>query len=199
MPDMIPVQIDSLRVSLTGPARVIILREQDGNRFLPIWIGPYEAESITIALQEIEVSRPQTHDLIKSIIAALRGRLASIEISSLREDVFFADLVIETDNETLRVDARPSDAIAMAVRYQAPIFVSADVLREAAFEPDVDIRLGMPAPEETDNAPAPERPEDSARLSVFEDFLGNLDLDDGDQPLPDMPDTPDDPDAPPQP
>lgn len=194
MPEFIPVIIDSLRVSLTNASRVIILREEHGERYLPIWIGPFEAESITIALQEIELARPQTHDLMRNVIAALNGRLVRVEISALREDVFFADLIIETADSFVSVDARPSDAIAMAVRYQTPIFVEADVLAAAAFEPDPDISAVNSTPDEPIASDEPETSEPDVRLSVFEDFLGNLDLDEPDDDMP--PEQSDDPDAP---
>ena len=94
MPKMIEVVIDSVRVSLTNQQRIVVLREKDADRYLPIYIGPYEAEAITVALQEVEVARPQTHDLIKNVLNSLNGRLARIEVISLREDVFYGNLVV---------------------------------------------------------------------------------------------------------
>ncbi|MBE0698392.1 MAG: bifunctional nuclease family protein [Anaerolineaceae bacterium] len=97
MSRMVEVVIDSVRVSLTNQQRIVVLREESNERYLPIWIGPYEAEAITIALQEIEVARPQTHDLLKSVLTTLNARLLRIEIVSLKEDVFYGNLVIEVD------------------------------------------------------------------------------------------------------
>jgi len=94
MPKMIEVVIDSVRVSLTNQQRIVVLREKDAERYLPIYIGPFEAEAITVALQEVEVARPQTHDLIKNVLNSLNGRLARIEVISLREDVFYGNLVV---------------------------------------------------------------------------------------------------------
>ena len=98
---MIEVIIDSVRVSLTNQQRIVVLRDINAERYLPIWIGPYEAESITIALQEIEVSRPQTHDLLKNIINSLNARLLRVEVLSLRDDVFYGNLVVEINDMTI--------------------------------------------------------------------------------------------------
>jgi len=195
MSNYLPVVIDSLRVSLTNATRVIVLREEHGERFLPIWIGPFEAESITIALQEIELARPQTHDLMKNTIAALTGRLLLIEISDLREDVFFASLVVEAADDIVEIDSRPSDAIALAVRYQSPIWVSTEVMDMAGFLMDADM---SEAPADTVGAEmtdTDEVPDSEERLSVFEDFLDDLHLDkpDGEDTPPEPPDQPDEP------
>jgi uncharacterized protein len=174
---MVEVVIDSVRVSLTNQQRIVILREADTERYLPIWIGPYEAEAITIALQEIEVARPQTHDLLKSILHTLNARLLRVEVISLREDVFYGNLVIELDGNTYNVDSRPSDALALAVRAHVPILISRDVMDSAGVSPDEDIEKQ----EQPAEAAEPETPgEENAnknRLSIFEDFLDNLDLD----------------------
>ena len=120
MPEMIEMVVDSVRVSLTNQQRIIALKEKAAERFLPIWIGPYEAEAITLALQELEVARPQTHDLIRNILAGLKARLMRVEVTSLREDVYYGNLVIEVNEEIVMVDSRPSDALALAVRYHVP-------------------------------------------------------------------------------
>ena len=93
MPRMLEVVIDSVRVSLTNQQRIVVLREVNAERYLPIWIGPYEAEAITIALQEIEVARPQTHDLMKNILNTINARLVRVEVVALKDDVFFGSLV----------------------------------------------------------------------------------------------------------
>jgi hypothetical protein len=195
MSNLLPVVIDSLRVSLTNAARVIVLREEQGERFLPIWIGPFEAESITIALQEIELARPQTHDLMKNIIAALKGRLLRIEISDLREDVFFATLVVEVGDDLVEIDSRPSDAIALAVRYQSPIWVSAEVMDMAGFLVDPDLGEAPVDNGGTEMTEPDEILDSEDRLSVFEDFLEDLHLDkpDGEDTPPEPPDQPDEP------
>ena len=92
--EMVEVVIDSIRVSLMSQQRIVILRELDAERYLPIWIGVYEAEAITIALQEVEVARPLTHDLLKNIFNALNARVLRVEVSSLRDDTFFGNIVV---------------------------------------------------------------------------------------------------------
>ncbi len=180
MARMIEVVIDSVRVSLTNQQRIVVLRELNADRYLPIWIGPYEAEAITISLQEVEVARPQTHDLLKNVIHALNARLVRVEIIELRDDVFYGNLVLEVNGETLNIDSRPSDALALAVRFHIPIYVAQDVLDAAGIVPDRDITeqppqqsMVPPSPESTEEIT--EESED--RLSIFEDFLQNLSLD----------------------
>jgi uncharacterized protein len=190
MARMVEVVIDSVRVSLTNQQRIVVLRELNAERYLPIWIGPYEAESITIALQEIEVARPQTHDLLKNVLASLNARLLRIEVVSLRDEVFYGNLVVEVNGQTMNIDSRPSDALALAVRTHVPILVSPEVMDSAGVTPEEDARTqqqkperpstqlapSTPATEEPKPAPAPEAGTEE-RLSVFEDFLQNLDLD----------------------
>ena len=188
MSRMVEVVIDSVRVSLTNQQRIVVLRELNNERYLPIWIGPYEAESITIALQEIEVARPQTHDLLKNVIGALNGRLMRIEVISLKDEVFFGNLVVEANGRTFNIDSRPSDALALAVRAHVPILVSREVLDSAGVEPEDDMRSAKPpataplVPPVKPIANEPEPTGNEARLSVFEDFLDNLNLDNLDSP-----------------
>ncbi|UCH59599.1 MAG: bifunctional nuclease family protein [Anaerolineales bacterium] len=174
--EMVEVVIDSIRVSLMSQQRIVILRELDAERYLPIWIGVYEAEAITIALQEVEVARPLTHDLLKNIFNALNARVLRVEVSSLRDDTFFGNIVVEVDGHTMDVDSRPSDALNLAVRAHVPILVSREVMETAGITPEQDIQ-------EQAGAQASEEPvvEDSEeRLSIFEEFLDQLDLDEGD-------------------
>lgn len=177
MAKMVEVVIDSVRVSLTNQQRIVVLREVNAERYLPIWIGPYEAESITIALQEIEVARPQTHDLIKNLMTTLNARLVRVEVISLREDVFFGNLVIEYNGQLLDIDTRPSDALALAVRAHVPIMASREVMETAGIIPDKDIQ-----PDDSglsgNSVPEVDEPETDERLSVFKDFLKNLNIDD---------------------
>ena len=155
-----------------------MLRETSNERYLPIWIGPYEAEAITIALQEIEVARPQTHDLLKNIMTTLNARLLRIEIVSLREDVFYGNLVVEVDGRTVYIDSRPSDALALAARARVSILVSKEVMDSAGVIPEDDLQNQRPAPERPQRVEGeePETEGASERLSVFEDFLQNLDM-----------------------
>jgi len=189
---MVEVMIDSIRVSLTNQQRIVLLREHDREHYLPIWIGPYEAEAITISLQEIEVARPQTHDLLLKSIQALGARLIRVEVVELKGDVFYGNLVLEQDGRIVDVDARPSDSIALAVRGHVPILVNNRILREAGITPEEDIQAEvlaesgdevLPTKTDTDHA------ETKKRLSLFEDFLQNFNLDELDKGE-DAPDSP---------
>ena len=174
MPKMIEVEIDSVRVSLTNQQRIVILKQVDKERYLPIWIGLYEAEAITIALQDIQIARPQTHDLLKTLIQSLNGRLIQVEVSSLSDDVFYGNLVIEIDGKRKFVDCRPSDALALAVRMNAPILVAEDVMAQASIIPEEDISDHDAA--ELDSRSSAEL--ETGNLDIFDDFLKNIDLDD---------------------
>lgn len=179
MSKLIEAVIDSLRVSLTNQQRLVILREKDGDRYLPIWIGPFEAESITIALQEVEVARPLTHDLLKNVFNILDARLIQVEISALKDDVFYGRIIAEVNGQRVDIDSRPSDAIALAVRAHIPILIDSEVLQKAGITPEDDLTEENPgrAPEPHQTKPlSPEKDEES--LSVFEDFLDKLNLDD---------------------
>jgi bifunctional DNase/RNase len=184
MPQLIEVKIDSLRVSLTNQQRIVVLKQVDADRFLPIWIGPYEAEAITIALQEIEVSRPQTHDLLNNLIALLGGHLTQVVISSLKDDIFFGTLIVKKGENEIEIDSRPSDAIALAVRAHVPILVSQKVMDEASIIPeeineaneeDQDSSEEKPTSGKESNAKLAFNDE---RLSIFEEYFKNKNEDD---------------------
>jgi bifunctional DNase/RNase len=176
--EMVEVVIDSIRVSLMSQQRIVILREVDADRYLAIWIGPYEAEAITIALQEVEVARPLTHDLLRNVFRAFDAKLMRVEVLSLREDVFYGNIVAESNGYTLDIDSRPSDALALAVRANVPILVSREVMENAGIIPEEDLET---QPEETPALaePEPESEGSAERLSVFEDFLEKLDTTEG--------------------
>jgi uncharacterized protein len=175
MSEMVEVMIDSVRVSLTNQQRIVLLREAGIERYLPIWIGPYEAEAITISLQEIEIARPQTHDLLIHALEKTHSRLVRVEVVALRGDIFYGNLVVESGGQTVMIDARPSDSIALAVRAHVPILVSREVLESAGIIPEPDMQVEA---EEEESKPIPEINEASERLSVFEDFLQNVKMDD---------------------
>lgn len=172
MARMIEVVIDSVRVSLTNQQRIVVLREVNSERYLSIWIGPFEAEAITIALQDVEVARPQTHDLLKNALTALNARLVRVEVVALKEDVYYGNLVVEANDRSIQIDCRPSDALALAVRTHVPILIAREVMETAGVEPEQDIQ-NQEAPAPTGGA----APESEERLSVFEDFLQNLGMD----------------------
>ena len=179
--NMVEVIIDSIRVGLMSQNRVIILREVESERYLAIWIDAYMAEQITFALQEIEVARPMSHDLLKQVIQALNARLIRVEVVELRNEVYFGNLVVETDSgHQLNIDSRPSDALALAVRTNVPIFVSRSVMDEVGIIPDQDISE-MPSNIEEAATTDKDTTEDGEdRLSIFEDFLDNIDISDDD-------------------
>jgi len=192
---MVEVVIDSIRVSLTNQQRIVLLREVNSDRYLPIWIGPFEAEAITISLQEIEVARPQTHDLFIQALSALGARLIRVEVVALKGDVFYGNLVIEQNDRLFDVDARPSDSIALAVRAHVPILVNGEILRDASIHPETDIQedlLHEAGSSIQSGETAAGEDESSQRLSLFEDFLEHIDLDnlgkDEDKPGPQPPD-----------
>ena len=175
MSDMIEVVIDSIRVSLMSQQRMVILRESDAERYLPIFIGIYEAQAIEISLQEVEVERPLTWDLLKSTISTLNAHVTRVEVVELREDIFYGNVVIESNGRTFNIDSRPSDALALAVRARVPVFVAREIMESAGIVPEEDLqkRAARKAekPAETEGEGGEER------LSVFEDFLDKLDLD----------------------
>jgi len=177
MDDLVEVVIDSIRVSLMSQQRIVILREVNTERYLPIWIGVYEAESITIALQEVEVARPLTHDLIKNIFDELNARVLRVEVVALREDTFYGNIVVEVDSRILNIDSRPSDAIALAVRTHVPILVARSVMDVAGITPEKDLQSEKAEGEKAEALPE-ETEESSDRLSIFEDFLEKLEKED---------------------
>ena len=122
------MQVDSIRVHMPSGQHVVILKDKAAERYLPIWIGIYEANAIALKITGITPERPITHDLMTNIFGDLGARLTSVEVSSLDSDVFYARIFMAVDGRTLDVDARPSDAIALAVRAEVPILVSDDVL-----------------------------------------------------------------------
>ncbi|MGB8214358.1 MAG: bifunctional nuclease family protein [Anaerolineales bacterium] len=178
MSDMVEVVIDSVRVSLMSTQRVVVLRQTEMERYLAIWVGPYEAEHITVALQEVEMSRPLTHDLLKNLFTYFNAKILRVEIVALKGDIFYGNIVAKTDEKILDIDARPSDAIALAVRAHVPILVSQEVMDAAGIVPERDIQAEGPVTP----ADAPHPAEDSDEgLDVFEDFLKKLKDDPGDE------------------
>lgn len=166
---MIEVTVESIRVSLISQQRLVVLRETGTARFLPIFIGPCEAEAITLGLQGTEVARPMTHDLLKGVIEQLGGTVEHIVISELKNDTFFARIVVDLRGESVELDARPSDAIALGVRLEVPIFVNDAVMEHAG---------QVPSSELEDESEGGDHPVDETKLSVFRDFIETLDLDD---------------------
>jgi len=140
MSEMVEVVIDSIRVSLISQQRIVILREVDADRYLPIWIGIYEAEAIALALQDVEVARPLTWDLLKNIFTLMDARILRVEVTSLHDDTYYGNIVAEVDGRTLDIDSRPSDAIALAVRAHVPILVARPILDSVGVIPEEDLQ-----------------------------------------------------------
>lgn len=164
---MIEVVIDSIRISLVSQHRIVMLKDMDTERQLAIWIGPCEADAITIELQSTEVARPLTHDLLKNTIEEMGGRISHILINELRDQVFYARLFVDVDGNLKEIDCRPSDSIALAVRAKVPIFVEEPVMEEAGIPPEPDL--------------FEEEESDPKKLDAFSDFVDTLDFDDFDE------------------
>jgi bifunctional DNase/RNase len=173
MANMIEVVIDSIRVSLMSQQRVVILREISSDRYLPIMVGIYEAEHLTLALQDVAVSRPLTYDLFVNILDALNAEVIHIEVVSLKDETYFGNIALSVNGALHNIDSRPSDAMNLAIRMQVPIYVSEAVLEEAGLIPEADLaETGL------------DEELDGDRLSVFENYLDKI-----------VPDNPDDPTA----
>ncbi len=134
MSDSVAMEVVGVRVELPTNTPILLLKERDGTRYLPIWIGTPEATAIALALEGIETARPLTHDLMKTLLDALGAEIERVDVTSLDEGTFYADLVIESEGEELTISARPSDAIALATRSGAPVFASKALLDEAGIE-----------------------------------------------------------------
>ncbi len=172
---MIEMAVDSVRVSLMNYQRVVVLKEKGAERYLPIWIGPAEAEAIVVQLQEVQVPRPLTHDLLNSVISALSAQVRSVVVNKLANDTFYASIVLSANGRDLEIDSRPSDALALAVRVNVPIFAEEDVLQAAGVTLDPETgKLQVKSP---DGSPVVSE-EERKRLGAFADFIESLDLDD---------------------
>ena len=158
---MIEVTVDSVRMNLISPHRAVILKDLQEKRYLPIWIGPSEADAITIGLQGIKPPRPQTHDLLCDVIVELEAQVSHIVVTELRDDVFFARIMVEVNGRAMEIDSRPSDAIALAVRLKVPIYVNEEVMDQASIVPEQEDLL-----------------ESKEELSLFRHFVDTLDLED---------------------
>jgi len=180
---MIEMSIDSIRVSLMNYQRVVILKEKVADRYLPIWIGPSEADAIAVKLQGVSVPRPLTHDLLSSVIDTLGATVDSIIVNELKNDTFYAKVILDVDGKQVEVDSRPSDALALAVRTGVPIYADESVLDKAGIL--LDGETGKPIFEEGEEVSHKEGTisdeEMKRRMSAFYDFINTLDLDDFDK------------------
>jgi bifunctional DNase/RNase len=168
---LIEVFVESIRVNMTNYKRVVMLKEKSATRYLPIWIGHFEADAIAIPMQNVPVARPLTHDLLGSVITELGAKLTQVVINELADETFYAKLIVDINGRQVEVDSRPSDAIALAIRAKVPIFVDESVLDQAGmvFESES---------EEGEGEPAEATELDEEKLSVFKDFIESLDIED---------------------
>ncbi|MFH1638824.1 MAG: bifunctional nuclease family protein [Chloroflexota bacterium] len=183
---MIEMAIDSIRVSMVNYQRVVILKEKNSERYLPIWIGPAEADAIAVKLQGVAVPRPLTHDLLRSVIDSLGAAIDYIVVCNLKNDTFYAKIILNVNGGQLEIDSRPSDALALAVRADVPIYAEETVLDKASIM--LDKETGKPIMEE---GTAPDQKEggkgqkvneeEIKRASAFYDFINTLDLEDFDK------------------
>jgi len=170
---LVEMVVESVRVNLQTYQRVVVLKEKESERYLPIWIGNNEADAIVIQLQSVPVPRPQTHDLLKSVLSELGAKIRHIVVTDLTEDVFYARISIDLNGRNVEIDSRPSDAIALAVRAQSPIFAESAVLEKAG------VALDHEADDQESSGESREGKESPEKLpSAFRDFINTLDLDD---------------------
>lgn len=160
--------MDSIRVHVPTGQYVVILKEKSADRYLPIWIGVFEANAIALKITGVAPERPITHDLMASTFGELQVSLRRIVVTQLADEVFYARLYLKQDGREFDIDARPSDAIALAVRLECPIYVATEVFDRAGVIPEKD---------EVDQS------SEEDRLAVFREFINSLDL-------PDLPDEP---------
>ncbi|MEE9520909.1 MAG: bifunctional nuclease family protein [Dehalococcoidales bacterium] len=181
---MIEMAIDSIRVSLMNYQRVVILKEKEAERYLPIWIGPAEADAIAVKLQGVTVPRPLTHDLLQSVIDSLGGKVDSIIVCDLKNDTFYAKIILNVDGGVVEVDSRPSDALALAVRVGVPIYAEEVVLNQAGIFLDKETGKPVVPGGEVGKAEGKGKEiseEEMKKMSAFYDFINTLDLDDFDK------------------
>ncbi|MDA8238610.1 MAG: bifunctional nuclease family protein [Chloroflexi bacterium] len=163
---LVEMAVESVRVHVLSTQHVIILKDVERDRYLPIWIGQWEANAIAMKLQGVTPERPLTHDLFAGVLAELGATIQRVVIADLADETFHARIFLEADGHLHEVDSRPSDALALAVRAGVPIYAAEAVLERAGVVGD------RPVGEEHE-------PADDERLSVFRDFVNSLDVEPG--------------------
>ena len=174
---MMELEIESIRVRQETKQRAVVLRVKESDLYLPIFIGHFEVEAIRLKLMDVEVPRPMTHDLIGSIIGNLGGSVQRIVVSELKNDTFFAKIVVEYNGNSIEIDSRPSDALALAVRTNAPIFAEDAVVERAGVNLEVEVD-GSQSEDDKESPSTPVAEEELESLSAYTDFIDSLDLDD---------------------
>jgi bifunctional DNase/RNase len=180
---MIETVVKSIRFNRITNNRVVLLKETSGERYLPIWIGEFEAHAIAMELQGVESPRPLPYDLMRSMLSQLGGSVEHVLINDLSMDVFYARIVITLNGQTVELDSRPSDAIALAVRSGSTIFVDESVMDRAGVNLDDDdapLDVERPASSPQAEQRGEPRPDDE-KLSIFRDFINTLDSDEFDR------------------
>jgi bifunctional DNase/RNase len=158
---MVEVTVDRILLNPIAEYRVVMLKEVGAERYLPIFIGPCEADAIAIRLRGHKHPRPLTHDLLQNTISQMGGEVSHIVVNDMRNDTYYAHIVVHVDGREMDIDSRPSDAIALAVRCEAPIFVEEAVM-EHSITPEQDLSVEG----------------EGEDTSAFQEFVNNLDLDD---------------------
>ena len=192
MTGLVEMVIESVRVHMLSNRHVVILKDTEGDRYLPIWIGAWEASAIAMRLQGLAAERPLTHDLFAAALDRLGVRVERVVINELTDETYHARIHLERDGVQVEVDARPSDALALAVRAEVPIFAADEVLAQAALAADPDEEAAADDEEGEDDAEAGERPRRrkapleqvgnvpaDPRLDMFRDFINSLEVDPG--------------------
>jgi len=165
---LIEMVVESVRVHMLSSQHVVILKELDRDRYLPIWIGPWEANAIAMKLQGLEPERPLTHDIFASTLDRLGVEISRVVIAELAQETYLARLFLVSAGQEIEIDSRPSDALALAVRSGGRIFAASAVLARAGVEPEAGTADDL---ETTGDAVHDER------LEVFRDFVNSLDVD----------------------
>jgi uncharacterized protein len=185
---LVEMQIESVRVHMLSNRHVVILKDNEGDRYLPIWIGAWEASAIAMRLQGLAAERPLTHDLFAAALERLGVRVERVVISELTDETYHARIHLERDGVQVEVDARPSDALALAVRAEVSIYAADEVLAQAALAADPDEEVGEEDDEDAESQgdrPRRRRPPIESvgdapadpRLDMFRDFVNSLEVD----------------------
>jgi uncharacterized protein len=192
MSRLVEMVVESVRVHMLSNRHVVILKDVEHDRYLPIWIGAWEASAIAMRLQGVAAERPLTHDLFVSALEQLGVRVDRVVISELADETYHARLFLEREGTEVEIDARPSDALAIAVRCEVPIFAAEEVLAQAALGTDPDADEAEDESADPDAIPGPggrrgrRIPLEQVggatadpRLDMFRDFVNSLDVDPG--------------------